>query len=58
MVHGERFNAITHLGAAVLALPAVIVLIVLAARDGDAWKVVSVSIYGLTLVLLYSFSTL
>jgi len=28
------------------------VLIVLAATDGDAWKVVSASIHGLTLVLL------
>lgn len=58
MYYGEKFNAFTHLGAAVLALPAAIVLVVLAARDGDAWKVVSFSIYGLTLVLLYSFSTL
>lgn len=58
MVHGEKFNAITHLGAAVLALPAAIVLIVLAALERDAWKVVSVSVYGLTLVLLYTFSTL
>jgi hemolysin III len=44
--------------AAALALPGAIVLIVLAAIDGDAWKLVSVSIYGLTLVLLYTFSTL
>lgn len=58
MYDGEKFNAITHLVAAALALPAATVLIVLAAMDGDAWKVVSVSIYGLTLVLLYTFSTL
>lgn len=58
MYVGEKFNAITHLVAAALALPGAIVLIVLAAIDGDAWKVVSVSIYGLTLVLLYTFSTL
>lgn len=58
MYDGEKFNAITHLVAAALALPGAIVLIVLAAIDGDAWKVVSVSIYGLTLVLLYTFSTL
>ncbi len=58
MYHGEKFNAITHLVAAALALPAAIVLIVLAAMEGDAWKVVSVSIYGFTLVLLYTFSTL
>ena len=58
MYHGEKFNAITHLVAAALAVPGAIVLIVLAAIDGDAWKVVGVSIYGLTLVLLYTFSTL
>jgi len=58
MYDGEKFNSITHLAAAALALPGAIVLIVLAAIEGDAWKVVSVSIYGLTLVLLYTFSTL
>lgn len=58
MYDGEKFNAISHLVAAALALPGAIVLIVLAAIDGDAWKLVSVSIYGLTLVLLYTFSTL
>lgn len=58
MYHGERFNAITHLAGALLALAGAIVLIVLAAQEGDPWKVVSVLIYGATLVLLYSFSTL
>jgi len=56
--HGEKLNAITHLVAAVLALVGAAVLVVLAALGGDPWKVVSVSIYGLTLVLLYSFSVL
>ena len=58
MYYGERFNAWTHLVGAVLALAGGVVLIVQAALVGDPWKVVSVSIYGLTLVLLYSFSTL
>lgn len=58
MYHGEKFNAITHLAGALLALAGAVVLIVLAAREGDPWKVVSVSIYGATLVLLYSFSAL
>jgi hemolysin III len=58
MYHGEKFNAFTHLGGAILALLGAAVLVVLAALDGDPWKVVSVTIYGLTLVLLYSFSTL
>ena len=58
MYYGEKFNALTHLVGAVLALAGTVVLIVLAALDGDPWKVVSVSIYGTTLTLLYSFSTL
>ena len=58
MYYGEKFNAFTHLGGAILALLGAVVLVVLAALDGDPWKVVSVTIYGLTLVLLYSFSTL
>ncbi|HCX33085.1 MAG TPA: hemolysin III [Rhodocyclaceae bacterium] len=58
MYYGERLNAWTHLAGAVLALAGAIVLVVLAASRGDAWKIVSVSIYGATLVLLYSFSVL
>jgi hemolysin III len=58
MYHGEKFNAITHLAGALLALAGAVVLIVVAAQEGDPWKVVSVSIYGATLVLLYSFSAL
>ncbi len=58
MYYGEKFNAITHLGGAVLALAGAVLLVVFAALQGDAWKVVSVSIYGFTLVSLYSLSTL
>ena len=58
MYYGEKLNAVTHLVAAVLALPAAAVLVVLAALGGDAWKLVSVAVYGVTLVLLYAFSTL
>ena len=58
MYHGEKLNAWTHLVGAVLALVGSVVLIVVAAQGGDPWKVVSVSIYSVTLVLLYSFSAL
>jgi hemolysin III len=58
MYYGEKFNAITHLVGAVLALAGTVVLISLSTSAGDPWKVVSVCIYGTTLVLLYSFSTL
>ena len=58
MYHGEKFNAVSHLVGAVLALAGAIVLVVLAAIGGDPWKVVGVSIYGVTLVVMYSSSTL
>jgi hemolysin III len=58
MYYGEKFNAWSHLIGGLLALCGAVALIVLAAIDGDARKVVSVSVYGTTLVLLYSTSTL
>lgn len=55
----ERYNTLTHAIAAILALPAVIVLLVYASLKGDdAWRIVSFSIYGLTLFLLYLASSL
>ena len=54
----EIANAITHGIGAVLAIAALVVLIVLAAINGNVWHVVSFSIYGSTLVLLYFASTL
>ncbi len=58
MYQGEKLNAYTHLGGSLLALAGAVLLIVIAALGGDPWKIVAVSIYGFTLVLLYSFSTL
>ena len=58
MFYGERFNSISHLVGAGLALAGSVVLVVLAARLGDPWKIVSFSTYGAMLVALYVFSTL
>ena len=58
MYHGERFNAWTHLVGALLASVGAVWLLVLASLEGDLRKIISVAIYGLTLVLLYSISTL
>jgi hemolysin III len=58
MYQGEKFNALSHLVGTILALAGAIVLVVLAAIGGDPWKVVSVAIYGVTLVVMYSSSTL
>ena len=58
MHYGERFNSISHLVGAALAVAGTAVLVVLAARLGDPWKIVSFSVYGAMLVVLYVFSTL
>ena len=58
MYHGERFNSISHLVGAGLALFGSAALVTSAAQQGDLWKIVSFSIYGVMLVTLYVFSTL
>jgi hemolysin III len=58
MYHGERFNSISHLVGAGLAVAGSLALIVSAGFVGDPWKIVSFSIYGAMLVALYVFSTL
>ena len=58
MYPGERFNGYSHLMGAALAVGGAAVLIVLAAGQGDPRKIVSFSVYGTMLLLLYLFSTL
>ncbi|MFQ5995541.1 MAG: hemolysin III family protein [Acidiferrobacterales bacterium] len=58
MYKGERFNSISHLVGAALATAGVAVLVVMAARQGDPWKIISFSLYGASLMLLFVFSTL
>ncbi len=58
MYYGEKFNSITHLVGAVLAMVGAVLLVVLASRLGDPWKIVSFSVYGAMLLALYVFSTL
>ena len=54
----EIANAIIHGIGAVFGIAALVILVVLAARQGDVWRIVSFSIYGVTLILLYLASTL
>lgn len=54
----EIANAVTHGIGALLAVTALIILIVFSASKGNAWHVVSYTIFGTTLVLLYLGSTL
>lgn len=59
MIHpGERFNGWTHLIGTALALAGLPLLFRAAARTGEALPVVSASVYGSTLVLLFLASTL
>ena len=58
MYKGERFNSISHLVGASLALVGGSVLVTFAAMSGETDKIVSYSIYALTLFLLYLTSTL
>ena len=54
----EIANAITHGIGALLAIAALVILVVIAAMRGTVWHVVSFSVFGSTLVLLYFSSTL
>ena len=54
----EIFNSISHLVGAVSALIGLVLLVVIASLQGDPWKIVSFSVYGFTLLLLFVFSTL
>jgi hemolysin III len=58
MYRGEKLNSITHLLGAVFAIIGLIFLVVHAAFSGDPWKIVSFSIFGATLVILYTSSAL
>ena len=57
-VKEEIFNSITHGIGTLLSIAALVSLVILAVVKGNAWHVVSFTIYGSTLVLLYLASTL
>ena len=58
MYYGEKFNSITHLVGAVLALIGFFALLVVGIAQKDTVLVVSFSVFGTTLILLYTASTL
>lgn len=57
MYKGEKFNSISHLVGTIFALTGLVLLVVMASLQGDPWKIVSFSIYGTTLLLVYLNST-
>ncbi len=58
MYKGERINSISHLIGACPALAGLALLVASAGIKGDPWKIVSFSVYGGSLVVLYTLSTL
>lgn len=54
----EVANAITHGIGALLSLAGLVLLIVFASIKGTAWHVVTFTVYGVSMLLLYSCSTL
>ena len=54
----EIANSVTHGVGLFLSIAGLVILVVLAKIHGDAWRIVSFSIYGGSLVILYAASTL
>lgn len=54
----EIANAITHGVGALMAIAALVILTIFSALNGNVWHIVSFSIFGATLVILYLASTL
>lgn len=58
MYHGEKLNSITHLVGSALALVGLGALLTVSIQQRDPWMIASFSVFGVTLVLLYTMSTL
>jgi len=58
MYYGEKFNGITHLVGAVLALLGFFALLTVGIAQKNTVLLVSFSVFGATLILLYTVSTL
>ena len=54
----EIFNAITHGIGGLIGIAALVLLIVFACVYGDGWCLASGIVYGITLIILYTMSTL
>lgn len=54
----EIMNALTHGIGAGLSIAGLVILVVFASMQGDAWKIVASAIYGASMIVLYTASTL
>jgi len=58
MYYGERLNSVSHLVGAVFALIGLGAMLAVAIQLRDPWVISSFAVFGLTMVLLYTMSTL
>lgn len=59
MTTGEEIaNAISHGIGALLSVAMLVLLVVFAGKNGNAWHIVSFALFGAAMVILYTFSTL
>ena len=58
MYYGERLNSISHLVGAALALIGFGALLTIGIQTQDPWVIISFSVFGVSMVLLYTMSTL
>lgn len=55
----EILNSLTHGAGVLLSIAGLVLLVVFASiRDPDAWKIVSFSVYGFSLIMMFTASTL
>lgn len=54
----EKLNVISHALGLILSIVALVLLVVYSSIEGNVWHIVSFSIYGASLIVLYSASTL
>ncbi|MBM7572210.1 PAQR family membrane homeostasis protein TrhA [Aquibacillus albus] len=54
----EIVNAITHAVGAILSIVALVLLVVFASINGNGWRIVSVTIFGITMLVMYLASTI
>jgi len=54
----EKANSLTHAAGMLLSIAGLSLLVIASARQGDPWRIVSSAVYGTSLLLSFSFSTI
>ena len=54
----EAFNMITHIVGGALGIGALLICVIIAALHGSVWGIVSGSIYGVSVIILYTMSSI